>query len=108
MIDDWGINVKVEAELVKSWIDTRKVDFSTINGVVHINGTLEFQLDIFVNPDDPEYHEKRMEVEATKLKKVESRLKRISGVRGVRIEFNNWAKMGDRWIRRKIPGQELY
>jgi len=108
MIDDWGINVKVEAELVKAWIDTRKIDFSTINGIVHLRGTIDFQLDVFINPDDPEYYNKRMEVEASKLKRVETHIKRIGGVRGVRMELTNWVKMGDRWVRRKIPGQEMY
>jgi len=108
MIDDWSINVKVEAELVKAWIDTRKIDFSTINGIVHLRGTIDFQLDVFVNPDAPDYHTKRMEIEAAKLKRVESHIKRIGGVRGVRMELTNWVKMGDRWVRRKIPGQEMY
>lgn len=105
MIDDWSINVKVEAELVKSWIDIKKIDFSCVGGSVLIKGLVDFQLDVFVNPNEPDYHDKLTEVEAHKLKKLESRLKRIAGVKAVKLDLDNWIKMGDKWVRIKRVGE---
>jgi hypothetical protein len=101
MIDDWSINVKVEAELVKSWIEMRKIDFSCVGGTVLIKGAVNFQLDMFVNPNEEDYREKLSEVEAHKLRKLEARLKKISGVKAVRFNLDNWVKLGDKWVRIK-------
>ncbi|MFH1859540.1 MAG: hypothetical protein ABH870_00760 [bacterium] len=101
MVDDWTINVRVETELVKNWVDTKQIDYSTISGVVYIKGKLNFQLDIFVNPDDQDYVEKRTMVEVEKVKRIERNLKKIAGVRAVKFELENWTKMGVRWIRLK-------
>ncbi|MBI4777505.1 hypothetical protein HY792_01060 [Candidatus Desantisbacteria bacterium] len=101
MVDDWTINVRVETELVKNWVNTKLIDFSTISGVVYIKGKLDFQLDIFVNPDDQDYFEKRTMVEVEKVKRIERNIKKISGVRAVKFELDNWFKMGARWIKLK-------
>jgi osmotically-inducible protein OsmY len=101
MIDDWSINVRVETELVKNWVDTKQIDFTTIGGVVYIKGKLNFQLDVFVNPDEPDYFERREMVEVEKLKRIERNLKKISGVKAVKFELENWFKMGNRWVKQK-------
>lgn len=100
MVNDWSINVKVEAELVKTWIDMKKIDFSCVGGVVLVKGMVSFQLDIFVNPNEDDYEEKLTEVEANKLKKLEHRLRKIGGVKSVKIDLDNWVKVGDKWVRR--------
>jgi hypothetical protein len=101
MVDDWTINVRVETELVKNWVDTKQIDFSTISGVVYIKGKLNFQLDIFVNPDEQDYFEKRAMVEVEKVKRIERNIKKIAGVRAVKFELENWFKMGARWVKLK-------
>ncbi|OIP42179.1 hypothetical protein AUJ95_02005 [Candidatus Desantisbacteria bacterium CG2_30_40_21] len=109
MVDDWTINVRVETELVKNWVDTKQIDFSTISGVVYIKGKLDFQLDVFVNPNEQDYFERKAMVEVEKLKRVERNIKKIPGVRAVKFELENWFKMGARWVKLKtqvIPGNK--
>ncbi|MEW6681237.1 MAG: 30S ribosomal protein S2, partial [bacterium] len=42
MVDDWDINVSVRQELVKKFVDLRRIGFNSNGGVVHLKGTIIF------------------------------------------------------------------
>lgn len=90
MIQDWEINCQVRSYLVKWWIDIKKLDIRTIGGVVYIKGAIRFK-------------EGRLQEneESNAILHIEKDLRKMQGVKGVKLEFTNWAKCEDGWVRVK-------
>ncbi|MDI6752235.1 MAG: hypothetical protein QME07_05180 [bacterium] len=99
MIEDWDINVVVRQELVKEWVDTKRITFNTIGGVVHIKGVVIFKKAL---KDDPLIAsiEERANTEKKRLAHIERKIKKISGVKGVKFDLQDWAKVGNEWKRK--------
>lgn len=100
MIDDWDINVSVRQELVKRFVDLRRVQFATIGGVVHLKGSI-----VFTKIKDGEEKivatiEERIEAEKRRLSELEKRIKKIKGVKGVIFNLEDWVKFGNEWKRK--------
>ncbi len=85
----WEINVKVNHEFVKHWIDISKLRISTTNGCVHIKGDLVFQGD--------KVDEKSIVAVSSQLKNTERGIKAISGVKDVKFDFSTWGKTSGIW-----------
>lgn len=85
----WEINVKVNQEFVKHFIDVSKVLISTTNGCVHIKGDLVFQGD--------KVDEKSVVAVSSQLKNTERGIRAISGVKEVKFDFNTWKKISGIW-----------
>lgn len=87
MIADWEINSRIRAELIKRRIDMRRVEVMTTGGVVYIKGRLGFRLSSKTKQEDiPQI-----------LEKLEIDLRRMPGVKGIKILFSNWRKKEDKW-----------
>ncbi len=97
MIEDWDINVVVRQELVKEWVDTKKITFNTIGGVVYIKGVIIFKK---VLKDDPLIAFIKERAEKKRLTRIERKIKKIPGVKGVKFDLQDWAKVGNEWKRK--------
>lgn len=100
MIDDWNINVSVRQELVKKFVDLRRVQFATTAGIVHLKGSI-----VFTKIKDGEEKtvatiEERIEAEKKRLSDVEKRIKKVKGVKGVVFNLEEWVKFGNEWKRK--------
>ncbi|MEW5766951.1 MAG: BON domain-containing protein [bacterium] len=87
MKEDWAINVEVRSELVKRWIDVRKISISTVSGVVHLKGSVVFRED-----KDFSYREKPQI-----MKQLEEVIKRLPGVKAIKFRLANWVKVDGCW-----------
>lgn len=100
MIDDWDINVCVRQELVKRFVDLRRIRFSTISGIVYLKGSIVFTK----IKDEPEpivaTIEERINAERKRLADLEKRIKKIKGVKGVVFNLEEWVKVGNEWKRK--------
>jgi hypothetical protein len=98
MVEDWKINSQVIAELTRNWVDLKRLNISTVNGVIYIKGLL-----IFHHHDskveNPKAILQKQVIEEEKIKRIEKRLKSIEGVKAIRLNFTNWIKEGLRWKR---------
>jgi HD superfamily phosphodiesterase len=103
MIEDWDINVAVRQELVKQWVDIRRISFNTIGGVVHIKGTIVFTKS---SKDEPLIAsiEERADAERKRLMDLEKRIKRVKGVKGTKFNLTDWVKVGNEWKRKTGRG----
>lgn len=100
MIDDWDINVSVRQELVKRFVDLRRVHFTTIGGIVYLKGSI-----VFRKVKDESYEivatiEERANIEKKRLSDLERRIKKIKGVKGVIFNLEEWVKFGNEWKRK--------
>jgi hypothetical protein len=87
MIADWEINSRIRAELIKRRVDMRRVEVMTVGGVVYIKGRLSFRLQVKMKEEDiPDL-----------LKKMEYDLKRLPGVKAIKLLFSNWRKVEDKY-----------
>jgi hypothetical protein len=91
MIEDWEINCQVRAYLVKWWIDIKKLDIRTIGGVVYIKGSIRFKETARLEEDE----------KPNALLHIERDLHKMQGVKDVKLQFTNWAKHEDEWVRTK-------
>ncbi len=103
MIDDWDINVSVRQELVKKFVDLRRINFNTIGGVVYLKGSV-----VFLKTKDSSEKlvvsiEERIEAEKRRLSDLEKKIKRIKGVKGVVFNLEDWVRFGSEW-KRKMGG----
>ena len=94
---DWKINTYVKSELVKCWINTEKIRISTVKGVVHLKGVLQF---VGRAQDDANVPVLVIGV----LKKLELAINSIRGVKGVQFELKGWKKSGGRWTKQGKGG----
>lgn len=100
MIDDWDINVSVRQELVKKFVDLRRIHFTAIGGIVHLKGSV-----IFTRiKDEPEKIvatiEERISAEKKRLSGLEKRIKKIKGVKAIVFDLEDWTKFGNEWKRK--------
>ncbi|MDI6792528.1 MAG: BON domain-containing protein [bacterium] len=87
MKEDWAINVDVRAELVKRWVDVRKINISTVSGVVYLKGSIVFREDKGVP------YRERPQI----IKQLEEIIKKLPGVKAVKFRLANWIKMDGQW-----------
>lgn len=90
MIEDWQINVEIRAALVKRFVDTKTIIISTNNGCVLIKGELNF-----MGGDVLEDHIPSI------LSKIEKDIRYIKGVKDIKMSFEDWIKVNERWINQK-------
>lgn len=79
--EDWEINVLVKSVLVKRWVDIRRFQISTTQGIVHLKGMVGFKGMGIVEDHQP-----------FQLLQIEKDIKAIKGVRGVKMDLFNWKK----------------
>jgi len=99
-VEDWDINIAVRQELVKRWVDLRRVLFNTIGGIVHIKGVIVFTKTKGGEEKIVASIEERLETEKKRLSDLERRLKKIKGVKGVVFNLTDWVKAGTEWKRK--------
>ena len=92
MIQDWEINCMVRAHLVKWWIDIKRVDIQTVDGVVYIKGSLYFRSTAKIEEEE----------RPQAVGQLEKEIKRMPGVKDLFMELTNWVKMEDRWREREM------
>ncbi|MEW6679430.1 MAG: hypothetical protein AB1297_00190 [bacterium] len=100
MVEDWDINVSVRQELVKRFVDLRRIKFNTIASVVYLKGSV-----VFIKTKDSSEKvvasiEERIEAEKRRLADLEKRIKKIKGVKGVIFDLEDWVKFGNEWKRK--------
>ncbi|MEW6481656.1 MAG: hypothetical protein AB1397_01410 [bacterium] len=100
MVEDWDINVSVRQELVKRFVDLRRIKFNTIASVVYLKGSI-----VFIKTKDSSEKvvasiEERIEAEKRRLADLEKRIKKIKGVKGVIFDLEDWVKFGNEWKRK--------
>ncbi|MEW6102738.1 MAG: hypothetical protein AB1630_02780 [bacterium] len=100
MVEDWDINVSVRQELVKRFVDLRRIKFNTIASVVHLKGSV-----VFVKTKDSSEKivasiEERLEAEKRRLIDLEKRIRKIKGVKAVIFDLEDWVKFGSEWKRK--------
>lgn len=100
MIDDWDINVAVRQELVKRFVDLRRVHFTTIGGVVYLKGSIVFRK--VKEEEIVATIEERINVEKRRLSELERRIKKIKGVKGIIFDLEEWTKFGNEWKRKTM------
>jgi len=100
MIDDWDINVSVRQELVKRFVDLRRVNFNTIGGIVYVKGVVVFTKTKDSSEKIVASIEERIEAERKRLIDLEKRIKKIKGVKGVVFNLEDWVKFGNEWKRK--------
>lgn len=88
MVEDWEINCRVRAHLIKWWVNTKRLDIRTIGGVVYLRGTLQFKATANIEEDE------RPEA----VGELEKEIKRMPGVKDLQIKLVNWVKHKDVWI----------
>ena len=93
--EDYRVNASVRSVLVKHWVDTSKIDYGTVNGVVYLRGILRRA-----------YGRERLMDECidnfalTLVRVVEEDIRRIPGVRHVMFKLADFAKEGGLWKRK--------
>ena len=86
-VDDKRINVRVDQVFVRRGIDTSKVQTSTHQGVVSIQGQLK--------PRSKRYEIKN----ASDMKQIEQAVRRVPNVKDVFWHLENWRREEGQWKR---------
>lgn len=100
MIDDWDINVSVRQELVKRFVDLRRIHFSTVSGIVYLKGSLIFTKIKGEEEKVVATIEERLNAEKKRLSSLEKGIKKIKGVKGIIFSLEGWTKCGNEWVRK--------
>jgi hypothetical protein len=102
--DDFRINARVRAVLVRKWIDTSKCTIGTIKGKVFIRGRIRriFGRDErHINSDEDEDESPTNDIhELTLIQQIEDEIKRIPDVVGIQFDLEYWKKEKGVWKRR--------
>ncbi len=92
---DFKITSDVRRILTKKWINTKKLRFSSVGGVIYLRG----DLDVLYNA--PNRDSESAGMTGTQVGDLERALRRVPNVKRVSFQLNNWEKRAEGW-RRKI------
>jgi hypothetical protein len=95
VVPDYTIQTQVRALLVRNWMDTRRIDYNVIGGVVHMRGTMAV---LYEHPERDQNDEHG--ISARLLVNLERDMMRVDGVKAVHYDLSNWIKTGGMWIKR--------
>jgi hypothetical protein len=101
--EDFRLQRIIEAMLVRSYVDTRKLDVQVISGNVYLDGAFEVaNTKVASRGDDQQdliesHHEARRA-----LLLVEQQIRAMAEVNGLYFNLRNWAKSGGSWVPVKI------
>jgi hypothetical protein len=91
---DFKINADVRRVLTKHWINLKILKYSCVGGTVYVRGDLDLLYSA------PHRGVDGGGMTAEQVSNVERALKRISNVRRVKLQLNNWEKKADGWMRK--------
>ena len=101
--EDFRLQKIIEAMLVRSYVDTRKIDVQVIGGNVYLDGAFEV-----ANTgggsrgkDNQELVESHHEARRTLLQ-VEQQIRSMGEVNGLYFKLRNWSKSGGGWVPVKM------
>jgi len=87
-LTDLEINCSVRKILVRHWLDLGRISLRTTSGVTYLSGELA-RLPKVENP-----------LTSSTVTEIINRIRRISGIRRVQVDFRNWIECGDVWKQR--------
>ncbi len=91
--EDARIHSRVRNVLSRRWVDVKRLNVGTIDGVIHIEGELKQCLSLA-----PAIGEGRPSLQF--LRKIERELRSIAGVRDVVFSIAGFEKVGSEWKRK--------
>lgn len=94
---DLVITKQVRAILLRRWIDIRRLDFGSVNGVAYVRGALG-RNPLFPAPATPAGDD-----ELKLLYTLERDLRTIPGVKDVVLTVDGFERRGDHWVRITRP-----
>jgi hypothetical protein len=92
-LEDARIHSRVRSVLARRWVDLKRLNVGTINGVVHIEGELRQSLSLA-----PSIGEGKPSLQF--VRKIERELRAIAGVRDVVFSVSGFEKVGAEWRRK--------
>jgi hypothetical protein len=101
--EDFRLQKIIEAMLVRSYVDTRKIDVQVIGGNVYIDGTFEVANTGGVSRENDEgdviesHHGARRT-----LLLIEQQIRSMGEVNGLYFKFRNWSKSVGGWMPVKM------
>ena len=99
--EDFVIQSNIRRMLIRTDVDSSKMDFGTVKGVVYVRGI--FQLSrVYTDGDD----EKMKEFVIRTLYSLEKKIRSVPGVTDVIFQFLNWRKEKGQWVPVEIKGKE--
>lgn len=87
---DFQINEHVRRILAQHWIDTKKLDYGTINSVVYLRGVIH---QIRASHDKAQDREEKLRLVTL----LEKEIKRIRGCKGIVMKLEGFVKEGGAW-----------
>ena len=91
--EDFVIQSNIRRMLIRTDVDSSKMDFGTVKGVVYVRGI--FQLSrLYTGGDD----EKTKEFVIRTLYSLEKKIRSVPGVTDVIFQFVNWRKEKGQWV----------
>ena len=94
---DLVITKHVRAILLRRWLDIRRLDFGSVNGVAYVRGTLHR------NPLFPAPAPGSGDDDLKLLHILERDLSTITGVKDVVLTVDGFERRGDHWVRITRP-----
>jgi hypothetical protein len=91
--EDFVIQSNIRRMFVRTSVDSSKIDFGTVKGVVYIRGIFQIS-----NPPADGDEAKTEKVTIHTLYSLERKVKSVPGVIDVNFQFFNWRKEKGHWI----------
>jgi len=91
---DFKINSGVRRVLTKHWINTKKLKYSSIGGIVYMRGLIEIMYNAPIRGSDWQG------ITAEHIGDLERSIKKIPEVKRVNFQLLHWEKSGDGWTKK--------
>lgn len=101
-VDDFIINKKVKAILVRHLVDTSQIKIITIKGIVRLAGHIRFFSTAHKGGVKKSLEELTKTEEARLLHIIDMEISRIDGVKDIQYNFDNWVKEKGMWVKKQI------
>jgi hypothetical protein len=102
--EDFVIQSNIRRMFIRTSVDSSKIDFGTVKGVVYIRGIFQIS-----NPPADGDEAKTVDLTIRTLYSLEKKVKSIPGVIDVNFQFFNWRKEKGHWVPlevRKKKGED--